>query len=151
MIKLANLLKEITEAKQVGTLYHFTNDLPKIIQTNALKATEIKDSPTHTGVVSLTRTPHITFDIARYSDSVLVIDGDKLSNKYKITPFKDPKVHWENEMEERVYNDIFNLDQYIIKVILFEDEYDEEVIPLLKKKGIPYEIKNVTTYWNNED
>ena len=151
MIKLVDLLKEITEAKQVGTIYHFTNDLEKILQTNALKATKIKDLPTHPGVVSFTRTPHRTFDIARYSDSVLVINGDKLSNKYKISPFKDPKVDWEDEMEERVFGDIPNIDQYIIKVILFEDEYDEDVVPLLKEKGIPYEIKNVTTYWNDED
>jgi hypothetical protein len=151
MIKLTNLLKEITEAKQVGTIYHFTNDLEKILQTNSLKATKIKDLSTHPGVVSFTRTPHRTFDIARYSDSVLVIDGDRLSNKYKISPFKDPKVNWEDEMEERVFGDIPNIDQYITKVILFEDEFDEDVIPLLKEKNIPYEIKPVRVYFDNED
>jgi len=151
MIKLINLLKEITEAKQVGTIYHFTNDLEKILQTNLLKATSVKNSSTPLSIVSFTRTPHRTFDIARYSDSVLVIDGDKLSNKYKISPFKDPKVDWEDEMEERVFGDIPNIDQYIIKVILFEDEYDEDVVPLLKEKGIPYEIKPVRVYFDNED
>jgi len=151
MIKLTDLLKEITEGKQVGNLYHFTNDLPEIIQSNTLKATKIKNASAPVSFVSFTRTPHRTFDIARYSDSVLVIDGDKLSNKYKITPFKDPGVHWENEMEERVYSDIPNIDQYIIKVILFEDEFDEDAIPLLKEKNIPYEIKSVRVYFNNED
>jgi hypothetical protein len=151
MIKLINLLKEITEAKQVGNLYHFTNDLEKILQTNLLKATSVKNSSTPLSTVSFTRTPHRTFDIARYSDSVLVIDGDKLSNKYKISPFKDPKVDWEDEMEERVFGDIPNIDQYIIKVILFEDEYDEDVIPLLKEKNTPYEIKPARVYFDNED
>lgn len=152
MIKLTTLLKEsILEAKQVGTIYHFTNDLEKILQTNTLKATSVKSSSIPLSTVSFTRTPHRTFDIARYSDSVLVVDGDKLSNNYKISPFKDPKVDWEDEMEERIFSDIPNIDQYIIKVILFKDEFDEDVIPLLKEKNIPYEIKPVRVYFNNED
>jgi hypothetical protein len=36
MIKLSNLIKEITEGKQVGTLYHFTSlkNLVSIIKNN---------------------------------------------------------------------------------------------------------------------
>ena len=36
MIKLVDILKEITEGKQVGTLYHYTENwlLKQIIETN---------------------------------------------------------------------------------------------------------------------
>jgi hypothetical protein len=40
VIKLINILKEITEGKQVGILYHYTENwlLKQIIKTNTLLA-----------------------------------------------------------------------------------------------------------------
>jgi len=71
----------------------------------------------------------------------LVIDGDKLSTKYKIRPYqdRDEEGRFFDEMEERVDKNIVDLDKYLIKVILYES--DPEIEALLKEKNIPYEIK----------
>jgi len=148
MIKLIDILKEITEAKQVGTLYHWTTNLLGIIQTNTLKAgptPNIRNPLESINCISFTRTPQRIFWIAENSNAVLVIDGDKLSNRYKMSPYNDYIDHWEDEMEERTCGrDITNIDQYIIKVILYKDmhidDYDE-IKSLLELKDIPYEIK----------
>lgn len=145
MIKLIDILKKINEGKQVGTLYHFTQikNLLEIIQTNTLKANSVVSGTYSKTIncISFTRTPYKLFYIAQDAEAVLVVNGDKLSNRYKISPHFD----WssddeEDEMEERVCGkDITNLDQYLIKVILFED--NDEIKSLLKEKNIPYEIK----------
>ncbi len=51
-------------------------------------------------------------------------------------------------MEERIYNkNIINLNKYLLKVVMFEDNKQvfgedmwNECITLLKEKNIPYEI-----------
>ena len=122
MIKLIDLLNE---AKQVGILYHFTDmfSLINILKTDTLKASnkhEKDKSPT----VSLTRDK--LGDIGGVGGTGtktvrISIDGDKLSNKYKIIPynyysnypdFKDSS----DEMEEIVQGDIKNIKNYIIEI-----------------------------------
>lgn len=72
------------EAKQVGTLYHYTNieNLISILKTNTLITNSL--------FISTTRSK--TFiDInqsLKFSDARLILDGDKLSQKYKIKPYK---------------------------------------------------------------
>jgi hypothetical protein len=122
MIKLIDILNE---AKQVGTLYHFTtfSSLLNILKTNTLKASNKfeKDKPP---TVSLTRDK--LGDIGGVGGSGtktvrISIDGDKLSNKYKITPYNyysnypDYKES-EDEMEEIIQGDIKNIIDYIIEV-----------------------------------
>jgi len=158
MIKLINILKEITEGKQVGTLYHYTNNfnLYSIIKGDNL---ETEDD----GKISFTRSKDKNqFEISRESNCVIVVDGDKLSNNYKVTPFHD--IDFEStvkkeksyryktdEMEEKVKGPIKNLSKYIIKVIIYSNN-DKSKSPLvlknilkteklLKEKNIPYEIK----------
>jgi hypothetical protein len=173
-MKLTNILKEIVEAKQVGTLYHWTTwkSLMSIIKTNSL----------HTGhsghgefdYISTTRSKDKTqFGIAESSNVVLVLDGDKISNRYKIIPYHDleteeyddityrdefgnqigiPDDDWEgegipkikkygafDEMEELIVGDLYPLDKYLIKVILYKT--NPKIESLLKEKNIPYEIK----------
>jgi hypothetical protein len=114
MIKLLDILKE---AKQVGILYHFTDieGLLGILKTNELWASE-----TNADHVSLTRDKqgwHVgTLDNAfRIS-----LDGNKISNKYKIRPYS----WWGNdrgtrntESEEAVLTDkITNIRDYIIDI-----------------------------------
>jgi hypothetical protein len=122
MIKLMDLLNE---GKQVGTLYHFTNmfSLLDILKTNTLKASnkfEKQKLPT----VSLTRDK--LGDIGGVGGTGtktvrISIDGDKLSNKYKITPYNyysnypDFKES-EDEMEEIIQGDINNITNYIIEI-----------------------------------
>jgi hypothetical protein len=147
MIKLIDILKEITEGKQVGLLYHWTDlkSLISIIKDNTLNATNPDyGKTTHAYIdgpsVSFTRVADKnTFQLAEEADAVLVIDGDKLSNNYKIIPYSDFNA-FSDEMEERIYNkNIINLDKYIIKVILYKSTSNIE--SLLKEKNIPYEIK----------
>jgi hypothetical protein len=122
MIKLMDLLNE---GKQVGTLYHFTNmfSLLDILKTNTLKASnkfEKQKLPT----VSLTRDK--LGDIGGVGGTGtktvrISIDGDKLSNKYKITPYNyysnypDFKES-EDEMEEIIQGDVNNITNYIIEI-----------------------------------
>jgi len=79
-----NLLKE---AKQIGTLYHFTSykNMIKIIEDNLMLK-----SPTPDGYISFTRNKTMVSDTI--SQSVrMTIDGNKLSEKYSIGPHADTK------------------------------------------------------------
>jgi hypothetical protein len=152
MIKLIDLLNE---GKQVGTLYHFTNSesLSDILKNNTLEATYGDYGKTnHKAIsgasISFTRSPNRNnFPLAVDSDCVLVIDGNKLSNNYKIIPYSEQEAEFD-EMEERIYNkNIINLNKYLLKVVMFEDNKQvfgedmwNECITLLKEKNIPYEI-----------
>ena len=116
MIKLKDILKE---AKQVGIIYHYTmfkNGL-KILQSNELKGADAADSTNANPVyaVSFTRDKrfhnnhNVGFDVSSFGQRPQVrftIDGDKLSNKFKVQPYsqggafsKDKKGF---EAEERV-------------------------------------------------
>ena len=115
----------LNEGKQVGTLYHFTDiySLLNILKTNTLKASnkfEKQKPPT----VSLTRDK--LGDIGGVGGTGtknvrISIDGNKLSNKYKITPYNyyfnypDFKES-EDEMEEIIQGDINDITNYIIEV-----------------------------------
>jgi hypothetical protein len=161
MIKLTDLLKEITEGKQVGTLYHYTDiwKLYKIIKQNTLLPSKGSNK------LSLTRSKHYDFALAQ-DHSVIVLDGDKLSNNYKITPHHD--ISWnynaqdmepediddidnqmpidrfkknfhEDEKEETIKGPIKNLNKYIIKVIINKDNTS---IPDFVKNN-PKSLQNV--------
>jgi hypothetical protein len=104
MIKLIDLLRE---AKQVGTLYHFTYapDLLSILESNKLNASKTLgySNIDFRGRANndLKTEPHVSFtrgniaknrDIINYSKARnlpvgLEVDGDKLSNNYAITPY----------------------------------------------------------------
>jgi hypothetical protein len=142
MIKLLDILKE---AKQAGILYHWTSlkNLANIIKTNTIL-------PSHSGHgeydwVSLTRSKDKNqFGIAEEADCVIVLDGDKLSNNYKIKPYNDLEVSQYDdfgifdEMEERLLGSIKNLNKYVVKIILYKS--DPKIESLLKEKNIPYEL-----------
>jgi hypothetical protein len=116
LIKLLDILKE---AKQVGTLYHYTyySALEKILKTNQLKAYEgsINNKGERGYSISFTRDKQLH----RKSVASLLpngqpeirieIDGDKLSEKYRIEPYaagnfqKKFKSHY--EAEERIISD----------------------------------------------
>jgi hypothetical protein len=165
MIKLLDILNE---GKQVGTLYHWTSfkSLYHIIDSNKLISTSTTDfnskrTKYEEKCISFTRSKNKNqFYISQYSQCVLLLDGSKLSNNYKITPHHDVNSHFSNddefdeeqydEMEERVCGrDINNLNKYIIKIIFYNKEIKgssqnekefKEVLNLIKKENIPYEI-----------
>jgi len=151
---------DLEEAKQVGIIYHYTmlDRLKNIIESNILESSYPEDTGSthkdHSGpAISFTRTKYKPQSIVtNESNAALVIDGNKLSNNYKLIPFQDSEIP-DDEMEERIYNkDITNLDKYIIKVILYKS--NPEVESLLKEKNIPYELnlnESLRDWFTKED
>ena len=160
-LELARGLEEaLYEAKQTGTLYHYTlhNYLLDIIQNNILLANSTTaKSPSGKSIkaISLTRDPKFENKPRKImgTESRIVIDGNKISNKYKISPYSEPEYRSPEatESEERVIflNDssegISNLDKYVISydVNVDKGEYVEDVIDLYnlilnKKYNISY-------------
>lgn len=154
----------INERKQVGVLYHNTlmERLFKIIQENRLKVNSddlsniinfrskrddnlmfhalagpiLKDRSKIPPSISFTRNKQYK----RYDDeAVIVLDGDKLSERYGITPYSNFGGRKYDEMEERVFRDVVNLDKYILKIIL--PYKSNRMESLLIDRGIPYEIR----------
>jgi hypothetical protein len=143
MIKLIDLLKE---AKSVGILYHYTrlSSLIKIINTNTLISHLLNDGDFDDigggeddemegkYYISFTRDKNFHKDQEREiagTDCRIVIDGNKLSNNYKIQPTAEQhyqRKYQGSESEERItkdkYFEINNLDNYIIQFDIFLDE-----------------------------
>ena len=156
MIKLVNLLKEITEAKQVGNLYHFTplSNLKKILETRYIFSNE-------EGYVSTSIRPNMetsylqnmkTKSIAR-----LMFDGDKISTKYKIRPFAyggdfDPD-NPEDLGEEQIIitGDRFNFIPYLKRIDIFlnkKETANPKILELLEKANISYKVYQGTPISN---
>ena len=156
------LMKEddLDEAKQVGILYHWTSlkNLEDIIKTNIIRPTYSEFDDEDNGV-SLTRSKNKhQFGIAEAADCVIVLDGDKLSNNYKIKPYNDTETAQYDdfgifdEMEERLLGAIKNLNKYIVKIILYKS--DPKIESLLKEKNIPYELnlnESLRDWFEKED
>ncbi len=121
MIKLIDILKE---AKQVGPLYHFTNfnGLKGILSSNTLKVGDDSsfDSGGNVGNVSLTRNKNMW--ISNYR---IELDGNKLSNNYKITPYAYD--YDRTETEEYINRDIKNIKNYITGISVCTDKVNERV------------------------
>jgi len=101
---LDTILQPLSERKQVGNLYHFTSytSLIQIINSGFVLTTKHKDIQPY---VSFTRNKSM------YSDSIstqarLTIDGNKLTDRYKLSPHADEKAGYGrssvDESEERV-------------------------------------------------
>jgi hypothetical protein len=156
MIKLIDILNE---SKQVGPLYHWTDIYSSynIVNDNFLKG-YLTDTFTSQPAISFTRNKNflqIKPKLRNKPAICFVVDGDKLSNKYKIQPFQDPKIK-KDEMEEKVLTDgIDNFSNYVTKIIipkkLFSfggyspDQYDEK-FKKVGGKGFYGNIKNYTNW-----
>jgi hypothetical protein len=125
--EIKNMLKE---GKQVGILYHWTKlkNLHNIITTNRI-------NPGHTGhgefdYISTTRSKDKEqFGIADDSEVAIVLDGDKISNHYKIKP------HHDTEAEE--YDGFTYHDKRGNPIGVPEDswDWDEDSTPPIKRYG----------------
>jgi ankyrin repeat protein len=155
--RIENTLLRKFEAKQVGTLYHvctLDSYLKYILPHDQLAASGKYQNWIHNSdkYVSFTRSGTFVLD-SRDDDTVLVqlvVDGDKLSENYKIGPYNDfgfdedgnlkdyddPK---RREMEEAVKGPIKNISKYI-KEIRFDiaachDLTKEKDLVTLKKNA----------------
>lgn len=166
MTKLLN--KRIFESKQVGKIYHFC----------ALKDVEKYIAPTDTlspsglfwnrltksrNTISFTRNPNFRLNTLRsYNITVrFTVDGNKLSNNYKIIPysaygvssphFKSDYISEEpdydsDEMEEIVVGKIKNFHKYIlsIKISVKDQNFTKE--DLLEDNGFQILLNYITKY-----
>ena len=127
----------LKQAKQVGILYHYTPiyKLFQILKSNKLQTHkwryrgsqwdkyQYNNSPDTKEVVCFTRNKnfHNSADLGTTVTSRLVIDGNKLSNKYKIRPMRDVShlgytKNISDESQQSCFRDIENLKEYIIRV-----------------------------------
>jgi len=139
MIKLVDILKE---GKQVGVLYHWTDFIGSlnIISQDFLKG-YLTDTFSNQSAISFTRDKNFykgKNKLAVKPEIAFVIDGDKLSNNYKIQPFQDPKIK-KDEMEEKAITDgIKNLSKYITKIIIVKNRFN---------KGLLYSPEFIDKKW----
>ena len=112
----------LNEGKQVGTLYHYTSaaGLKSILQSNRINASEESYNYEDQYFVSFTRNKN--FHKRGMMSGVkteyrITLDGNKLSNKYKIQPFAYEPGHnyeeswqydWLKDEPESVRRDFFN-------------------------------------------
>ena len=123
-------LKTIEEGKQVGILYHYTTlgGLVKIRDSNKL-STYV--GPWR-GNISFTRNKNFhkfSRDI-KGTGTRIVLDGDKLSENYKISPIAEPDYQKNTkyfEFEERIKGPIENLDKYVISYDVFLTKAENEI------------------------
>jgi len=169
--------EQLDESKQVGTIYHYTtfeNGL-KILQSNQLKADHAADSTNAKPVyaVSFTRDKRfhdnhaVGFTNTSFGQTPQVrftVDGDKLSNKYKVQPYSQGGVFSKGERafeaEERVISDKqfdIPLSNYLVSVDMLVEykkpkkrdydwgaEYDYETYAPLRAKIVKFtQDKNI--------
>jgi len=122
---MKNYSSYLYEKKQLGELYHLVNidKLNYIIDTNTIKSYKFPN-------ISLTRNKLLNSYIGDSSTTIfkLVIDADKLSNNYKIKPFryKSQTNIWFSEYEETVMTSkIDNAFDYIKKIVLIKDKVEQ--------------------------
>jgi hypothetical protein len=113
MIKLFDLLKEITESKQVGTVYHFTkvSNIKKILTSGLRFAENNEMGSSGTSVdskkkyaISITRSPNFNGKNPygyKNGGCRLVLDGDKIAQRYKIAPINIDNTWYGNNMRAR--------------------------------------------------
>jgi hypothetical protein len=100
MIRLVDLLKEITEGKQVGDVYHYTylRQLPLILKSGKLRPSpeRLKEK----GYISFSRDRALGSTLGPDKSQVrITIDGNKLSNKYSISPYAQLKPETKRDKE----------------------------------------------------
>lgn len=144
---MKTLLEILTEGKQVGTIYHYTSlkNCTSILKSNQMLSKQIhlywlqfKNRQHQDGnrydVISFTRDKN--FHKAPYGRTIgadvecrLTIDGDSLSNRYKLTPYSEPgftrKRPQEYESEVRIQSlspfTINNIIKYVKSVEILQD------------------------------
>lgn len=134
----------LESAKQVGALYHYTSFFNLL---SILEKDKLQRGPT--GYVSFTRNRYfhrLPGLVGVKTDVRIQTDGDVLSEKYRLEPYKyhglDLEVPYESE--ERTLRTISSFKQYVKGVTLFKDRWPDRAdlqwpkfeIPLSRYLGI---------------
>ena len=130
----------LNESKQVGELYHWTTFIGvyMILEDNRIKSANrsVRDDATTFNYddkygVSFTRDKQFHGWKNRHypMEVCIVVDGDKLSNNYKLFPYNDffdgkdkPNKKEADEMETRTNKDVNNVIKYIKRIELYHND-----------------------------
>lgn len=142
-LKLNNILKEIIkEAKQVGNLYHYTpiENIKNVLASQYL-------APNDEGQISTSIRANMELNPLTKMDNKsiarIMLDGNKISNKYKIKPFSFER---EDLGEEQIIvnGKNFYFLPYLKRIDIFLNGKSKtkinNIIKILKDSNIPYEI-----------
>jgi hypothetical protein len=169
-MKLLDIVKILSEEKNVGVLYHFTSYMGMVkILNDGFRLKNMFGTPIdNKQYISLTRDKQMVTDTV-HRQVRISIDGTRLSNRYQINPYADTKSgygrNYQDEKEERVLikekDGFVDISNYILRIDIknilnytdndthsdFESEmeppsYSEYIrlINLLPKTNIPFKI-----------
>jgi len=112
---------KLFEGKQVGVIYHFTS----IYSLYQILSKHQPHLSTPLNYISCTRNFNMKSKELKLEKQCcrITLDGDKLSQKYKIKPHFDQKYPEPEEREERIINDYkpIPLEKYIIRIDILEN------------------------------
>lgn len=173
--RIARLEKLIfNERKQVGTLYHICD--AKAFIKYVLPKDQLKSSGEYTNYlygghewISFTRSKYYTLehDLSQYSGVFirLVVDGDRLSDKYKVRSYNDTQFDRDTgefldadsgedvpkfrEQEEAVKGPIINISKYIKEIQLDVSDLKDPTLKALKSVATKLKSFNVDVVYNN--
>lgn len=138
-------IKIFNEAKQVGEIYHVCaiDSMKHIAETNTLesKQNNLNKKFLRYDVVSFTRNKQFICWTRSLNDFLfrIKVDGNKLSERYKITPYNDffdvKNAPIKTQFEECVIGSINNFSDYIISV---EFTYTDKFFENLDEKKFVY-------------
>ena len=161
---LEKILKEslLFESKQVGTLYHFTNfeKIIPILITNKLLPHLKYSSKENLQGVSLSRSKSFIPNGHVKTSVRIALDGNKISNKYKIIPYKEFRNIEENEEFILTNNEgLTNLKNYILSIDIFPENEEDRfwakkikyILSRMKKFEIPFHIDDMWLDYINDN
>lgn len=146
--------QHVTEGKQVGELYHFTdiNSMDKILETNVMG---VAGRASGKAPISFTRNKNFNpkgRGLGRSAQVMFVMDGNKLSNNYKVRPIAYDSISKSIakgfEFEELLQGPIKNVKKYIRKIIILDKNYDmfkishDNMEDFFKHHKIKWEVKS---------
>lgn len=166
MIRLLNKLT--SESKQVGKIYHFCTltDVKKYIcPTDTLESSKSfwNKLTKNVNTISFTRNPNLKLNTLRSFNIIVrfTVDGDKLSNNYKIMPYSaygvsSPHFKGElqseeldcdsDEMEEIAVKPIKNFHSYVLGIQLSVKEQNFTREDLLRDSGFQVLLDYIKEY-----
>lgn len=160
---MKTLIQLLTERKQVGTIYHYTNlkNCISILKFNQMLSNQVlfkHQDGNRYDVISFTRNKN--FHKAPYGRTIgadvecrLTIDGDRLSDKYKLRPYSESgfsrQRSQEYESEVRIQSlssfAINNIIKYIKSIEILEEQdtktdRQQKLIQICEENNIPVSV-----------